>query len=84
VADRWHLFHNLTKAIDKAIRAHRECLIDPVEDKDYDAVRNGLTLEWSSGAVEGNVNRIILWNLKCQVRPGSGRLDRRNSRRPMI
>ncbi|WP_329409235.1 transposase [Nocardia vinacea] len=25
---------------------------------DYDAVRNGLTLEWSSGAVEGNVNRI--------------------------
>jgi transposase len=52
--------------------------------KDYDAVRNGLTLEWSSGAVEGNVNRIILWNLKCQVRPGSGRLDRRNSRRPMI
>jgi transposase len=26
--------------------------------KDYDAVRNGLTLEWSSGAVEGNVNRI--------------------------
>ncbi|WP_433754631.1 ISL3 family transposase [Nocardia sp. CA-135398] len=26
--------------------------------KDYDAVRNGLTLEWSSGAVEGNVNRV--------------------------
>lgn len=26
--------------------------------KDYDAVRNGLTLEHSSGAVEGNVNRI--------------------------
>jgi len=25
---------------------------------DYDAVRNGLTLAWSSGAVEGNVNRI--------------------------
>ncbi|RJO77686.1 transposase [Nocardia panacis] len=37
--------------------------------KDYDAVRNGLTMEWSSGAVEGNVNRIILWNLKCQVHP---------------
>jgi transposase len=26
--------------------------------KDYDAVRNGLTLAWSSGAVEGTVNRI--------------------------
>lgn len=25
---------------------------------DYDAVRNGLTLPHSSGAVEGNVNRI--------------------------
>lgn len=22
----------------------------------------GLTLPWRSGAVEGNVNRIILWN----------------------
>ncbi|MEU7819143.1 transposase [Pseudonocardia sp. NPDC049154] len=26
--------------------------------KDYDAVRAGLTLAWSSGAVEGNVTRI--------------------------
>ena len=26
--------------------------------KDYDAVRNALTTNWSSGAVEGNVNRI--------------------------
>jgi hypothetical protein len=26
--------------------------------KDYDAVKAGLTLPWSSGAVEGNVNRI--------------------------
>lgn len=26
--------------------------------KDYDAVRNGLTLNWSSGAVEGNVTRL--------------------------
>jgi transposase len=25
---------------------------------DYDAVRAGLTLPWSSGAVEGNVTRI--------------------------
>jgi hypothetical protein len=26
--------------------------------RDYDAVKNGLTLQWSSGAVEGNVNRL--------------------------
>jgi transposase len=26
--------------------------------RDYDAVRNGLTLPWSSGVVEGNVNRV--------------------------
>jgi transposase len=30
--------------------------------RDYDAVRNGLTLPHSSGPVEGHVNRIILWN----------------------
>ncbi len=29
---------------------------------DWDAVRAGLSLAWSSGAVEGHVNRIILWN----------------------
>jgi transposase len=29
---------------------------------DYQAVLNGLTLPHSSGKVEGNVNRIILWN----------------------
>jgi hypothetical protein len=34
---------------------------------DQDAVTNGLSLPWSSGAVEGHVNRIILWNLVCQV-----------------
>ena len=30
--------------------------------RDHDAVLNGLTLPWSSGVVEGNVNRLILWN----------------------
>jgi transposase len=35
--------------------------------RDYDAVKNGLTLQWSSGAVEGNVNRLILWNQICQI-----------------
>jgi transposase len=33
---------------------------------DYDAVRNGLTLPYSSGAVEGNVNRIY-YVLKRQM-----------------
>ena len=33
------------------------------------AVTAGLTLPWSSGVVEGNVNRIILWNPSCQVPP---------------
>jgi transposase len=30
--------------------------------RDHAAVLNGLTLPHSSGAVEGHVNRIILWN----------------------
>jgi transposase len=36
---------------------------------DHDAVINGLTLPWSSGIVEGNVNRLILWNQNCQIAP---------------
>lgn len=31
--------------------------------RDQDAVTHGLSLDYSSGQVEGNVNRIILWNL---------------------
>jgi hypothetical protein len=34
--------------------------------RDLAAVTAGIILPWSSGAVEGNVNRIILWNLFCQ------------------
>ncbi|MFE3731934.1 ISL3 family transposase [Nocardia sp. NPDC059154] len=26
IADRWHLLHNLTAAVDKVVRAHRKCL----------------------------------------------------------
>ena len=40
--------------------------------RDYDAVRNGLTLAHSSGAVEGQVNRIILWN-QNSIDPAAGR-----------
>ncbi|MFC4506635.1 MULTISPECIES: ISL3 family transposase [Streptomyces] len=35
--------------------------------KDWDAVVQGLTSERSSGAVEGRVNHIILWNQQCQA-----------------
>ena len=37
--------------------------------RDYQAVLNGLALPYSSGKVEGNVNRIILWNQNCQAGP---------------
>jgi hypothetical protein len=37
--------------------------------QDYDAVSAGISLLWNSGPVEGHVNRIILWNLICQVHP---------------
>ena len=39
-------------------------------EHDLDAVTNGLTMNWSSGPVEGHVNRIILWNQNCQIDPG--------------
>jgi transposase len=35
--------------------------------RDYDAVRNGLTLPHSSGAVEGHVNPILLWNQSLSI-----------------
>ncbi len=35
--------------------------------QDLDAVVAGLTLRYSSGAVEGHNNKIILWNLQCQA-----------------
>lgn len=39
--------------------------------KDWGAVVNGLTLPYSSGVVEGHVNRVIMWNL----RGAGGRAD---------
>lgn len=41
--------------------------------QDLDAVTAGLTLPWSSGVVEGHVNRIILWNQRCVHRRGPDR-----------
>ena len=43
---------------------------------DLAAVTAGLTLPYSSGSTEGNVNRIILWNKFvrfCPVLPGGHR-----------
>jgi transposase len=44
---------------------------------DQEAVTNGLSLRWSSGSVEGHVNRIILWNLICQAALSRFRLGNR-------
>jgi transposase len=35
------------------------------QPKDYDAVRNGLTMSWSSGAVEGNITRVKAHKRRC-------------------
>lgn len=36
-------------------------------ERDLAAVTAGLTLPWSSAVVEGHVNRIIMWNQRCQA-----------------
>jgi transposase len=45
--------------------------------QDYDAVLNGLTLEHSSGAVEGNVNRIKVLKRQMYGRAGFDLLRKR-------
>jgi hypothetical protein len=39
--------------------------------RDFDAVRNGLTQHWSSGAVESNINRVKRSSDKCTAAPAS-------------
>jgi transposase len=34
---------------------------------DFDEMAAGLTTGWNSGPAEGHVNRIILWNRRCQA-----------------
>ena len=41
--------------------------------RDQEAVTAGLALPYHSGAMEGNVNKIILWNQNCQAMQVSGR-----------
>lgn len=36
-------------------------------ERDLAAVTAGLTPPWSSGVVEDHVDRIILWNQRCQA-----------------
>jgi transposase len=38
--------------------------------QDYDAVKTGLTLEWSNGQVEGQVNRLKLLKRQMYGRAG--------------
>ena len=45
--------------------------------RDHDAVRNGLTLPWNSGAVEGNVNRIKMIKRQMYGRAGFPLLRKR-------
>jgi transposase len=45
--------------------------------RDYDAVLNGLTLPWSSGAVEGNVNRLKMLKRQMYGRAGFDLLCKR-------
>jgi transposase len=45
--------------------------------RDYDAVRNGLTLPWSSGTVEGNVNRLKMLKRQMYGRAGFALLRKR-------
>lgn len=45
--------------------------------RDYDAVLNGLTLEWSSGVVEGNVNRTKMLKRQTYGRAGFPLLRKR-------
>jgi transposase len=44
---------------------------------DYDAVRNGLTLAWNSGVVEGNVNRVKMIKRQMYGRAGFTLLRKR-------
>ena len=44
VADRWHLLHNLSDAVNRVARAHRSCLKDPTGPDDQRSVE-ALTIE---------------------------------------
>jgi transposase len=69
--------------LDTWIAAAADCGIAQLEafadglTMDYDAVRNGMTLAWSSGAVEGNVNRIKTINRTMYGRANFDLLRRR-------
>jgi hypothetical protein len=45
--------------------------------RDYDAVLNGLTMPWSSGVVEGNVNRVKMLKRQTYGRAGFPLLRKR-------
>jgi hypothetical protein len=61
------------RAVRKDTLAELRSFVSGIE-QDYDAVLAALTQPYSSGVVEGNVNRIIMWHLICQACPRCRRL----------
>jgi transposase len=45
--------------------------------EDYDAVKAGMTLEWSNGQVEGQINRLKMLKRQMYGRAGINLLSRR-------
>jgi transposase len=53
VADRWHLLHNLSDAVNRVARAHRSCLKGPTEPDDQRSADTQTTENTAAVAVVG-------------------------------
>ncbi|WP_308259504.1 ISL3 family transposase [Pseudonocardia sp. H11422] len=52
VADRWHLLHNLTDAVDRVVRAHRSCVKDPTPREEPPPSASTSVLSTPTGAAQ--------------------------------
>jgi ribosomal protein S18 acetylase RimI-like enzyme len=96
VADRFHLMRNLSTAVERCVAAHKACLRheDPsASAASEDRRARVCCVPWSSGPVEGHVNRMLKG--KCMAEPTSisgrqvlsnlvARLSRHGQTKPMI